>query len=249
MLRVPRQQGRRLRQRPAGRLAESGAGWLSHGAAAELLAAGEITVPGVVAGDVDAAVTAAARCGYPVAVKTADPLAVHRTEQGLVRTGIGSATELADVLGSWQERQGAFPVVVQPMCSGTEIALGIVRDPVLGPLIMVGAGGVNVDVWDDRTWLLPPVSPADASRAVRSLRVWRLLRGHRGAPRGDVIGLERMILTLSRLALEVPEVAELDLNPVLVGPGGCSPVDVKVRLAGPVAPEEPAPRQLREVLS
>jgi hypothetical protein len=58
-----------------------------------------------------------------------------------------------------------------------------------------------------------------------------------------------MILTLSRLALEVPEVAELDLNPVLVGPGGCSPVDVKVRLAGPVAPEEPAPRQLREVLS
>ena len=236
----PRRTARRL-------LHDTGEGWLTHAAAAELLTAGGITVSGELAGDVDAAAVAAARCGYPVAVKTADPRAVHRTEQGLVRTGIGSATELADVLAPWQDREGLFPVVIQPMHAGTEIALGIVRDPVLGPLVMVGAGGVNVDVWDDRTWLVPPVSAADASRAVRSLRVWRLLRGHRGGARGDVLGLERVILSLSRLALEVPEVAELDLNPVLVGTDGCALVDVKVRLADADSPVEPGPRQLREV--
>ena len=92
------------------------------------------------------------------------------------------------------------------------------------------------------------MSRADAARAVRSLRIWPLLDGFRGAPPADVAGVELLIEALGRLAVDVPEVAELDLNPVLVGPEGCVVVDVKVRLAVPVGPDGATPRQLRPVI-
>ena len=133
------------------------------------------------------------------------------------------------------------------MASGAEVALGLVRDPALGPLVMVAAGGVATDVWDDRAFLMPPLAHADAARAVRSLRVWPLLDGFRGAPPADVPGLERMLEALGRLAVDLPDVAELDLNPVLVGPDGCVVVDARVRLARPVGPDGAGPRQLRPV--
>jgi len=90
---------------------------------------------------------------------------------------------------------------------------------------------VDVDVWDDRVFLLGPVSAADAARAVRSLRIWPLLTGHRGRAPVDVSGLEHLIVAVGQLADEVPQIAELDLNPVLVAASGCSVVDLKARLA------------------
>jgi len=138
-------------------------------------------------------------------------------------------------------------VLVQPMVSGTEVALGVVRDPSMGPLVMVASGGVETDVWDDRAFLVPPVSPAEAERAIGSLRIARLLAGFRGAPAGDVAGLVELVTRLGRLATDVPELAELDLNPVLVDADGCVVVDAKVRLATPVGPDTSAPRQLRPV--
>ena len=130
---------------------------------------------------------------------------------------------------------------------GTEVALGLVRDPALGPLVMVAAGGVATDVWDDRAFLIPPVSRTDAARAIRSLRLWPLLDAFRGSAPGDVAGLERMLEALGRLAVDVPEVAQLDLNPVLVGPEGCVVVDAKLRLATPAGPDASTPRQLRPI--
>ena len=94
-------------------------------------------------------------------------------------------------------------------------------------------------------FLVPPVTGADAARAVRSLRIWPLLEGFRGAPPADVAALEQILVDLGRLAADVREVAELDLNPVMVGEHGCAVVDVKVRLAAPVGPDPDAPRQLR----
>ena len=126
---------------------------------------------------------------------------------------------------------------MQPMVSGTEIALGLVRDPSMGPLVMVASGGVATDVWDDRVFLVPPVSPAEAARAIGSLRISRLLAGFRGAPAGDLAGLTGLVTALGRLAVDVPEVAELDLNPVMVSADGCAVVDAKVRLATPVGPD------------
>jgi acyl-CoA synthetase (NDP forming) len=168
----------------------------------------------------------------------------------LVRTGLTStdAVRLAVEAFADDPADTAEPeVLVQPMESGVEVALGVVRDPALGPLVMVAAGGVATDVWDDRVFLLPPVTVADAQRALRGLRMWPLLQGFRGAPAADVAHLEELVVNLGRLAVDVPEIAELDLNPVMVGERDCSVVDVRLRLASTDEPGHGAPRQLRPV--
>ena len=239
---------RRTGRRTALRLlSEAGAdGWVPPEVAAELLGIYGITVLGETAAGVEAIVEAARRIGHPVALKVADPEIVHKTDRGLVRVGVSGDLQVAAAVAEFAaELGGTPPVLVQPMASGIEMALGVVRDPSLGALVMVAAGGIATDVWDDRVFLVPPLSTADASRAVRSLRIWPLLDSFRGAPASDVPALERLLLDLGRLAADVREVAELDLNPVLVGPGGCAVVDVKLRLAAPLGPDPAAPRQLR----
>ena len=222
--------------------------WLAPDEAAGLLADYGIRLLGRTAGSAMAAAEAAAKIGFPVAMKVADPEVVHKTDRGLVRVGLRTLAQVRDAYRDFARELGRAPqVLVQPMVSGAEVALGLVRDPALGALVMVAAGGVATDVWDDRAFLVPPVARSDAQRAIRSLRVWQLLDGFRGAPRGDVAGLESMLEALGRLAVDVPEVAELDLNPVLVGPDGCVVVDAKIRLAAPVGPAAASPRQLRPV--
>ena len=223
--------------------------WLAPDDVASLLEGYGISLLGRTAGSATGAAEVAATLGFPVAMKVADPEVVHKTDRGLVRIGLRTLAQVRDAYRDFVREMGHAPqVLVQPMVSGAEVALGLVRDPALGPLVMVAAGGVATDVWDDRAFLVPPVARSDASRAVRSLRVWPLLDGFRGAPPGDVAGLVTMIEALARLAVDVPEVAELDLNPVLVGPDGCLVVDVKMRLAVPVGPDAATPRQLRPVL-
>jgi acyl-CoA synthetase (NDP forming)/GNAT superfamily N-acetyltransferase len=229
-------------------LAGSDSRWLSAGEASELLARYGVSVLGRTAHSAAGAVQAAHAFGYPVAAKVTDPGVVHKTELGLVRTGLRTRSQLQGAYRDFRSAVGHPPeVLVQPMVSGVEVALGVVRDPSMGPLVMVASGGVTVDVWDDRAFLVPPLSAAEARRAIGSLRVSRLLRGFRGAPAGDVEGLEALVSALGRLALDVPELAELDLNPVMVAPDACVVVDAKVRLATPVGPDASAPRQLRPV--
>ena len=181
-------------------------------------------------------------------MKVTDPGVVHKTELGLVRTGLRTVGQVRDAYRDFRDALGHPPeVLVQPMATGTEVALGLVRDPSMGPLVMIASGGVATDVWNDRAFLVPPVSQAEGARAVDSLRISRILHGFRGAPAGDVAGLHSLITALGRLAVDVPELAELDLNPVMVSPAGCAVVDAKVRLATPVGPDASAPRQLRPV--
>ena len=230
-------------------LGGSGSRWLGAADTARVLAGHGLGVLGTSARSAAAAVRAAADAGYPVAVKVTDPGIVHKTELGLVRVGLRNGRQVEDAYRDFRTALGHPPeVLVQPMVSGTEVALGLVRDPSMGPLVMVASGGVAVDVWDDRAFLLPPITTAEATRALGSLRIWRLLQGFRGAPPGDVAGLEALVTALGRLAVDVPEIAELDLNPVMVGPDRCVVVDAKVRLATPVGPDPSAPRQLRRVL-
>jgi acyl-CoA synthetase (NDP forming)/GNAT superfamily N-acetyltransferase len=219
-------------------------GWLRPESAGDLLAGYGIDLLGETV--TEATVDAARRLGYPVAVKVADPDVVHKTDRGLVKVGLTSDAQVAEAVVAFAAELGAVPpVLVQPIASGTEVALGVVRDPSLGPLVMVAAGGIATDVWDDRVFLVPPITAADAARAVRSLRIWPLLEGYRGAPPADVAGLERLVLAVGRLAADVRELAELDVNPVMVSDRGCAVVDVKMRLSAPVGPDPAAPRQLR----
>jgi len=223
--------------------------WLDAGQSADLLQHWGIPLLGCASHSAAEAVDCASRVGFPVAVKVTDPGVVHKTELGLVRIGLRTREQVRQAYRDFRAVVGHPPeVLVQPMVSGTEIALGVVRDPSMGPLVMVASGGVATDVWDDRAFLVPPVSRAEANRAIGSLRVARLLAGFRGSPAGDLAGLSELVVALGRLAVDAPQVAELDLNPVVVSPAGCAVVDAKVRLATPVGPDSSAPRQLRPVL-
>ena len=111
---------------------------------------------------------------------------------------------------------------------------------------MVGHGGTATDLWQDRRLLLTPLSSTDAAAALRSLRIWPLLAGYRGQVAADVDSLQELVVSVGRLAEEVPELVELDLNPVLVGPGGVALVDVKARLARASGVDDGVPRVVRQ---
>jgi succinyl-CoA synthetase beta subunit len=198
-----------------------------------LTAYGVPVVHSIVAGTAQAAVTAAERIGPPVVVKSADPDAVHKTELGLVRTGLVAEDDIRSAVAEMALAQGQLhaPVLVQPqVAKGVEIAIGMVRDPVFGPILMLAAGGVTTDVLDDRVFLLPPVTDTDATKAVRGLRLWPLLAGFRGSPACDVLALQRVLQSVAQLASDVPVLVELDINPIVVTPEGVVSVDVKARL-------------------
>lgn len=214
-----------------------GGGWLDPSVSAAMLAAYHVPVVETMRADTpEAAVAAATVIGPPVVIKATDPDVVHKTEHCLVRTGLVDDCEIRTAVEEMAHAQGLrdAPVLVQPQVdSGVEIAVGMVRDPVFGPLVMLAAGGVTIDVLDDRVFLLPPVTDADAARAVRALRVWQLLAGFRGAVACDVPAVERLVQSVAQLAIDVPQLAELDINPVVVTPAGVVCVDVKARLEDP----------------
>lgn len=215
-------------------------GWVDPAVASRMLdrfgvrLLGEVVPAGRAAGT-------AARLGFPVAVKAAAAEVVHRTERGLVATGIANGDEVAAAVAGFGPAVGR--VLVQPMVDGVEVALGVVRDPALGPLVMIAAGGVATELSDDRVLLVPPFSAGEAMAALRRMRLWPLLAGFRGARPAAAERLAAVAVSLGQLAVEVPEVAELDLNPVMVGPDDVAVVDLKLRLAPGASLD--GPRQLR----
>jgi acyl-CoA synthetase (NDP forming) len=221
-------------------------GWVSPAAAAALLADYELAPAGAVVAGPEEAAALAASFGFPVVVKVAGGEVVHRTDRGLVRVGVPDARAVERAVQAFCRELGRsdVPVLVQPMIEGVEMAVGVVRDPSVGPLVMVGAGGVTTDLLADRVYLLPPVTPRDVRRVLRSLRCWPLLTGFRGAPPVDLGALVEVVVACGRLVEEVPEVAELDVNPVMAAPEGCTLVDVKLRLVPNPAPSWDEPRQL-----
>jgi acyl-CoA synthetase (NDP forming) len=178
---------------------------------------------------VDEAVTAAKELGYPVVLKTA-VAGVHKTERGGVALDLrdaGSVHEAAERIGP--------PFIVQPLVrGGTELLVGAVQDRVFGPLVAVGPGGTFAELIGDASFRLAPLTDADAADLVSAGKVGRLLGGFRGAPPADVAAVADLLLRVGRLADDLPEVAELDLNPVIAGPGGAVAVDARVRVAAPV---------------
>jgi acyl-CoA synthetase (NDP forming) len=165
----------------------------------------------------------------------------------LVRAGLTTADEVAKTAREMARITATeqVEILVQPMVAGVEIALGVVRDPGLGPLDRVAAGGIATEIWDDQRLLIAPVTRADALGALRSLRIWPLLSGFRGQPAADTDALVELVTAVGLLAHEVPELVEMDLNPVLVNPDGCQLVDVKVRLAQADPWDSGVPRRLR----
>jgi acyl-CoA synthetase (NDP forming) len=201
--------------------------WLDPGETMRLLAAyGIPLVSQRDASSPDEAVTAAHELGFPVVVKSA-AAGAHKSERG------GVALDLRDgaaVLEAATRIGG--PLIVQPMLrGGVELLAGIVQDPVFGPLVAFGAGGVLAELIGEATFRIAPLTDVDADELVAMGKAGRLVAGFRGAPPADAAALADLLQRLSRLAEELPEVVELDLNPVLADAGGCRAVDARIRVA------------------
>jgi acetate---CoA ligase (ADP-forming) len=179
------------------------------------------------ASDADGVLAAAESTGYPVVLKTADPAVTHKSDARGVLLGLRDRAELARAYADLSARLGPRVLVCESVPAGPELAVGIARDPDLGPLIVVGAGGVLVELLADRAVALPPVDERTARQMVAGLRAGRLLAGVRGAPPADLGAVVRAIMSVSVIAAELgDQLAALDVNPLICGPHGAVAVDV-----------------------
>jgi acyl-CoA synthetase (NDP forming)/L-amino acid N-acyltransferase YncA len=227
---------------------DCGGGWLTYDQSAEILAAyGIPVVRTATVADETGAVAAAESARYPVVLKSADPELVHKSDTGGVQLDLADADAVRRAFRLVRDagRPGAGVLVQHQMSAPVELVAGLVHDPLFGSVVMVGLGGVQTDLLGDRALRLVPMTDLDAGRMWRSLRAAALLTGYRGTPPVDTAALEDLLLRLGRLAEDLPEVAELDLNPVLAGPDGVVAVDAKLRLAPVGAEPDPTLRRLR----
>jgi acyl-CoA synthetase (NDP forming) len=214
--------------------------WLSAEEARRVLRLTGLPIPpGGVAETAEQAAAVAREIGFPVAVKLASRRLVHKTESGGVHLHLNDEAAVRDAYNAIWKRlasDGHFDamdgVLVQQMMSGTELMVGMVADPAFGPLIAFGLGGIHVEILGDASFRVTPLTDRDAHEMVRSIRGYRLFDGYRGHPAADVPAMDEILLRVSRLVEEVPEIVELDLNPVFaLMPGeGCRIADARIRV-------------------
>ena len=192
------------------------------------------------------ALQAAVGLGYPLALKLDVAGVVHKTDVGGVYLGLASDEAVTAASDSLFARFGPdAAVILQPMAPpGVETIVGLVEDPLFGPLVMFGLGGTATEILGDRALSLVPLNRPDAVALIGSLRSSKLLMGYRGSPVADIDALANVVCRVARLAEDLPEVVEMDLNPVLAGPDGCQVLDCKIRVKAP-AIKEPQLRRRR----
>jgi acyl-CoA synthetase (NDP forming) len=213
---------------------------LSEVAAKEWLGAQGIpVVPTQLARSPSEATRLAKRLGLPAALKVVSPHIVHKSDVGGVRLHLTSFSQVSKAYGDILAAvRSCVPdavidgVAVQPMASpGIEVVAGLVRDRTFGPVIMFGLGGIFVEVLNDVAFRVVPLRPKDARAMIREVRGFPILRGSRGTRAADLAALEDLLLTLSSVAEQHPEIHELDLNPILAYPTGLLAVDARIVLA------------------
>ena len=223
-------------------------GWLPPADVAGLLDCyGVPVVEARPAGGEDAAVSVAADLGGPVVLKADVPGLVHKTQAGAVELDLRTSADVRDAYRRFAGRFGGQlgQVLVQPMISGgTEIIIGVMHEPMFGPLVVFGLGGPATEMLGDHVAHLTPLTDTDADRLIHAIRAAPLLLGHRGSPPADIAALRETLLRVSRLVDDLPEIAELDLNPAIAHPDGVFTVDARIRLT-PVTPQDPFLRRLR----
>jgi len=211
-----------------------GDGWLLPVDAAALLdACGIPQAPIVAVRDEQDAVATAARIGFPVVLKAAGDAIVHKTEAHAVLTHLGDAEAVRHAYRALAARLGSDvdQILVQAMVlDGAEFFVGATCDPAFGHAVICGAGGTMIEVFRDAVCRLHPLTDRDAEEMIAGLRSRVLLRGFRGAPARNEPALRGVVMRVSALLDACPEIAELDLNPVIVTTTTATAVDVRVRL-------------------
>ena len=221
-----------------------GAEWLDFERLSRLLGAYGIPLAKWrIADDSEAAADAAAEIGGPVALKAVGPEIVHKTDLGAVRLGLSGRQQVADAAAGIDEglrRAGVSreSLLVQAMVEGgVEMLIGVVGDAVFGPVVACGAGGVEAELLNDVAVRLSPLTQLDVDEMLHSLATFPLLTGYRGAPPVDLGALQELLLRISAMVEAHHEIAEMDLNPVIVSADGIMAVDARVRV------ETAAPRR------
>lgn len=208
-------------------------------------------VPTVVAGSEDDAVEHAAGIGYPVVLKLHSETITHKTDVGGVQLDLSDEASVRRayraIESSVNEKVGAGvfagTVTVQPMIrlDGYELILGSSIDPQFGPVLLFGTGGQLVEVLKDRALALPPLNSTLARRMMEQTRIYTALLGVRGRQPVDLAALEQLVVRFSRLVVEQPWIAEIDINPLLASPEGFLALDARVVLHPPDTAEEALP--------
>jgi acyl-CoA synthetase (NDP forming)/GNAT superfamily N-acetyltransferase len=222
-------------------------GWLPEASAAELVSCyGVPLVATIPAASEQEAAAAAGQLGGRVVLKAEAEGLGHRTDAGGVRLDLRTPQEVAEGYRALVADSGPSPrrVLVQPMLTGgVEVMIGVVQEPVFGPLVVFGSGGVTTEVHGDRVSRLTPLTDIDADAMIRAVRAAPLLFGHADTPPVDTAALADALLRVSRLADDLPEVSELALNPIVARADGIWCVDVRVRIR-PAEPKDPFLRRL-----
>ena len=222
-----------------------GPGWLTPSEVADLLGCYGVEMPeSRLVHSPTAAGKAVHALGGAVVVKAISPTLLHKTEAGGVRVGlqgraetVRAAREIADRVERAGHRLDGF-LVQQQLPVGVELLVGVVGDPLFGPLVACGAGGVTAELLRDVEVRLTPLTDRDTHEMLRSLRTFPLLEGYRGSPRADLPAVEQLLLRVGALVDAHPEVVEMDLNPVIAAPDGARVVDARVRVE-PAPPRRP----------
>ncbi len=222
--------------------------WLDPDSVAALLGLFGLTLlNGVVVADPKAAAATFHEAGRPVAMKAIAQGLQHKTRGGGVVLGVSDETRVRTTFDDFRKRFGARlrGVLIQPMTEpGREFLVGLHNDPTFGPLVAFGLGGVDTDLVADRAYRLVPMTSQDADDLIGALRASPMLFGPHADARLGTEALADALLRISRLGELLPEIAEVDLNPVIVSAEGCRVVDARIRIAPP-KPVDPYLRRLR----
>jgi acetyltransferase len=211
-------------------LAKAPGGFISQAAAFQILNSYQIPTPNTT--QVAGGAKVPAGLQYPAVLKVDSEAVVHKSDAGGVMLNIGSETALQQALDQMSAKFPGANFIIQEQCpQGTELIIGLKREPGVGPVLMFGLGGIYVEVLKDVSFRLAPVSEAGAARMVREIRSLPILTGTRGLPPADLAAIERLLIGVSQMAIDLPEVSEMDLNPVFVYPQGqgIKVVDVRIK--------------------
>jgi acyl-CoA synthetase (NDP forming) len=179
--------------------------------------------------DLSQALAAADACGYPLVLKTAMPGIAHKSDQDGVRVGIEDARQLEAAYRDLEQRLGKRVLVMPRVAAGIEVSVGMKNDAQFGPMVIIACGGVLIELLAERAFALAPLSPAEVDSMIDRTRLAKLLAGVRGRPAADRAALVRLVVRFSALVIALAEdIAEIDLNPVIVDRSGCTIVDALV---------------------
>ncbi|HKX75093.1 MAG TPA: GNAT family N-acetyltransferase [Acidimicrobiia bacterium] len=237
------EQARGVASSALSRLGEEG-GWVEPEEVEAILRAANLPLPkSTRVTSVEEAVAAAREIGGPLAIKVISPSALHKSDVGGVVLGVNGDQAVEEAFRRvWDAVPDPEGVLIQEMViGGHEVLIGMTEDPTFGPLLAFGMGGVLVELLGDVALRLHPLTDQDARAMILSLRTSRLLLGYRNLPEGDLEALEEALLRVSALVGAVPELAEMDLNPVMVStPGnGVKVVDARIRVHQPPLSHQP----------